>query len=77
MPRATRSSQTAILPLHHFNPALPDPPLQLWDGLLTNPNASVTVLAATNRPYELDDAVLRRFNIQVEVGVPVPVPCVL
>lgn len=44
--------------------------MQLWDGLLTNMNAPVTVLAATNRPYELDDAVLRRFSIQVEVPLP-------
>ncbi len=40
--------------------------MQLWDGLLTS-RAPIMVLAATNRPYELDDAVLRRFSLQLEV----------
>lgn len=43
--------------------------MQLWDGLLTS-RASIMVLAATNRPYELDDAVLRRFSLQLEVPLP-------
>lgn len=43
--------------------------MQLWDGLLTS-RAPIMVLAATNRPYELDDAVLRRFSLQLEVPLP-------
>ena len=34
--------------------------MQLWDGFLTESRANVMVLAATNRPYDLDEAVLRR-----------------
>ena len=41
--------------------------MQLWDGFLTDNNAAVLVLAATNRPSDLDDAVLRRFTHKFEV----------
>ena len=32
-----------------------------WDGLRTKEQERILVLGATNRPYELDDAVIRRF----------------
>ena len=44
--------------------------MQLWDGLTTDRHAGVLVLAATNRPGELDEAVLRRFSRQYEVRSP-------
>jgi len=44
--------------------------MQLWDGFSTDPLANVMVLAATNRPYDLDEAVLRRFSAQFEVPLP-------
>ncbi|KAL8127896.1 hypothetical protein AgCh_014732 [Apium graveolens] len=44
--------------------------MMLWDGLITDQNARVMVLAATNRPSELDEAVLRRLPQTFEVGLP-------
>lgn len=34
--------------------------MMMWDGLKTRENERVLVLAATNRPFDLDEAVLRR-----------------
>ncbi|GAB4858541.1 hypothetical protein Ancab_010016 [Ancistrocladus abbreviatus] len=44
--------------------------MALWDGFTTDPNARVMVLAATNRPSELDEAILRRFSQAFEIGMP-------
>ncbi|KAH9619014.1 hypothetical protein KSS87_000441 [Heliosperma pusillum] len=44
--------------------------MSLWDGFTTDQNARVMVLAATNRPSELDEAILRRFSQAFEIGVP-------
>jgi SpoVK/Ycf46/Vps4 family AAA+-type ATPase len=38
---------------------------------LFSENARVMVLAATNRPSELDEAILRRFTQIFEIGIPV------
>ncbi|CAL9084083.1 ATPase family AAA domain-containing protein [Musa troglodytarum] len=44
--------------------------MSLWDGFTTDLNARVMVLAATNRPSELDEAILRRFTQTFEIGMP-------
>eukprot|EP00249_Psilotum_nudum_P010531 c22593_g1_i1 orf=504-1661(+) len=44
--------------------------MALWDGFTTDQNAQVMVLAATNRPWELDEAILRRLPLAFEVGMP-------
>ncbi|XP_022136622.1 putative cell division cycle ATPase [Momordica charantia] len=41
-----------------------------WDGLLTKPGEGVLVLAATNRPFDLDEAIIRRFERRILVGLP-------
>ncbi|XP_054788550.1 uncharacterized protein LOC129294320 isoform X2 [Prosopis cineraria] len=46
--------------------------MTLWDGFTTDQNARIMVLAATNRPSELDEAVLRRFPQAFEIGLPDP-----
>ncbi|XP_073316654.1 uncharacterized protein [Primulina huaijiensis] len=44
--------------------------MALWDGFTTDKNARVMVLAATNRPSELDEAILRRLPQAFEIGIP-------
>ena len=46
--------------------------MTMWDGFQSGEHWDVVVLGATNRPWELDEAVLRRFAIQVEVPLPGP-----
>ncbi|KAE8670227.1 hypothetical protein F3Y22_tig00112159pilonHSYRG00019 [Hibiscus syriacus] len=42
-----------------------------WDGLLTKPGERILVLAATNRPFDLDEAIIRRFErSRIMVGLP-------
>lgn len=45
--------------------------MQLWDGLMTDDRFNqVVVLGATNRPYDVDPAILRRMPRPFEVGLP-------
>lgn len=45
--------------------------MQLWDGLTTDDRSSqVIVLGATNRPYDVDPAILRRMPRAFEVALP-------
>lgn len=41
-----------------------------FDGLPCNPDEKILVMAATNRPQELDEAALRRFTKRVYVTLP-------
>ncbi|GAX73233.1 hypothetical protein CEUSTIGMA_g686.t1 [Chlamydomonas eustigma] len=44
--------------------------MQLWDGMESNRGQRVVVMGATNRPWMVDEAVLRRFSTQYEIGLP-------
>ncbi|KAJ4911448.1 P-loop containing nucleoside triphosphate hydrolases superfamily protein [Raphanus sativus] len=41
-----------------------------WDGLMSKPGERILVLAATNRPFDLDEAIIRRFERRIMVGLP-------
>lgn len=41
-----------------------------WDGLRTKQHERVLVLAATNRPYDLDEAVVRRMPRRLMIDLP-------
>ena len=45
--------------------------MSLWDGLLTDPHCQVMVMGATNRPTDLDAAILRRLPAMFHIKLPV------
>jgi len=46
--------------------------MTLWDGVLTDSAVPIMVLGASNRPYDLDPAILRRLPRQFEIPLPGP-----
>ena len=44
--------------------------MSLWDGLMTDSNCTVIVMGATNRPMELDSAILRRMPASFRISLP-------
>lgn len=44
--------------------------MSLWDGLITDPRKAVIVMGATNRPKDIDTAILRRMAIKFHISIP-------
>lgn len=44
--------------------------MSLWDGLITDPNCTVIIMGATNRPQDLDRAILRRMPATFHIPMP-------
>lgn len=44
--------------------------MSFWDGLITDPNCTVIIMGATNRPQDLDRAILRRMPATFHVPMP-------
>jgi len=57
---------------HEANRGMKTEFMALWDGFVTNDNANVIVLCATNRPGDLDEAIIRRLPRAFEIGLPEP-----
>ena len=45
--------------------------MSLWDGIITDPTCQIMIVGATNRPQDLDAAILRRLPCQFKIGTPV------
>lgn len=44
--------------------------MSFWDGLITDPNTTVIIMGATNRPQDLDAAILRRMPATFHISMP-------
>lgn len=44
--------------------------MMLWDGLSTIAGSTVIIMGATNRPIDLDSAILRRMPAKFHIGLP-------
>ncbi|XP_077999113.1 outer mitochondrial transmembrane helix translocase-like isoform X2 [Glandiceps talaboti] len=44
--------------------------MSLWDGLITDYSCQVIVMGATNRPQDVDGAILRRMPSMFHIGMP-------
>jgi SpoVK/Ycf46/Vps4 family AAA+-type ATPase len=45
--------------------------MSFWDGLMTGSNTRIIIMGATNRPSDVDAAILRRMPAMFHVGLPV------
>jgi len=44
--------------------------MTLWDGLSTSSDSQITIVAATNRPWAIDEAIQRRMPHTYHIGIP-------
>ncbi|XP_062597512.1 outer mitochondrial transmembrane helix translocase-like [Saccostrea cucullata] len=44
--------------------------MSMWDGIITDPKCQVMIIAATNRPSDIDPAILRRLPCQFSIKKP-------
>lgn len=44
--------------------------MSFWDGLITDPSVQIIIMGATNRPQDVDAAILRRMPCSFRVGMP-------
>ncbi|XP_064637921.1 outer mitochondrial transmembrane helix translocase-like [Lineus longissimus] len=44
--------------------------MSFWDGLMTNSNSQIMIIGATNRPQDVDAAILRRMPSMFHIGLP-------
>ncbi|XP_048761547.1 outer mitochondrial transmembrane helix translocase-like isoform X1 [Ostrea edulis] len=44
--------------------------MSMWDGIITDPNCLIMIIAATNRPSDIDPAILRRLPCQFNIKKP-------
>ncbi|CAK8675877.1 outer mitochondrial transmembrane helix translocase-like [Clavelina lepadiformis] len=44
--------------------------MSLWDGIVSDNNSQIMVMGATNRPQQIDQAILRRMPIRLNVPMP-------
>jgi SpoVK/Ycf46/Vps4 family AAA+-type ATPase len=44
--------------------------MSFWDGLMTDPNSRIMIMGATNRPTDVDAAILRRMPTRFHIGLP-------
>ena len=42
-----------------------------WDGLITDSRCQILIMGATNRPDDVDTAILRRMPCKFHIGLPV------
>ena len=47
--------------------------MSLWDGLITDATCQIIVVGATNRPQDVDAAILRRMSSKFSIGKPVSI----
>ena len=45
--------------------------MTLWDGLVSNQSNRILIIGATNRPQDVDSAILRRMPALFNIGMPV------